>query len=440
MKYSQFNSILEYKDKGFALYNSLTQKVIFLDKELKEILEQKIEEGIDNLRLIHPSFYNHLKEHLFLVDNDADEVGKVREISQKIDQNPHLFILTINPTMNCNFKCWYCYETHVRGSRLDEQTSSSIKLFITQTANNPELRQFNLSFFGGEPLMYFKKDVQPIIDHFLSSTESRRLINHISFTTNGYLVTNELIDYFKKLNICPSFQITFDGYKDDHDETRYQTKSKGSYDVIVKNTKKLLENNFLVRARINYTDKNIHNCFKITDDFMDIPQKTKDNNLIFDFHRVWQNDSLDDTSDVMKKNAAIMRKKGFKTSVKYSPNNVLESCYADKLNSVVINYNGNLYKCTARDFLPENRVGYLSEEGKLVWNEGYLEKRMNIKFHNKLCLTCKIMPLCNGGCSQHALDHSESGKDYCVFFANRGEITRIIQTKIEEIIEATSEK
>jgi radical SAM additional 4Fe4S-binding domain len=102
----------------------------------------------------------------------------------------------------------------------------------------------------------------------------------------------------------------------------------------------------------------------------------------------------------------------------------------------VVNYNGDLYKCTARDFLPENRVGYLSEVGELIWNKGYIEKRMSAKFNNKPCLDCKIMPLCNGGCSQHALDHLQSGDEYCVFHRDRDEINRIIETKIDEIVEA----
>jgi uncharacterized protein len=440
MKYSQFNSLLKYNGERFALYNSFEQKVIFIEEALKNILEEKIRDGIDTLRDIHPAFFDYLIKGNFLVSNDLNEVEKIKEISRQIDENPRIFMLTINPTMNCNFKCWYCYETHIRKSRLDNKVSAAIRKFISTTADNPEIKYFNLSFFGGEPLMYFKKDVQPVIEHYISVCKDKDFSDKISFTTNGYLITNEFIDYFKEKNIFPSFQITFDGYEKDHDEVRYAGKSKGSYDVIVKNIKKLLENNFFVRARINYTNKNVQNCFKIIDDFLEVPQQMRDENLVFDFHRVWQNDSLDNASDIMKENAKIMREKGFKTSVKYSPNNVLQSCYADKRNSVVINYNGDIFKCTARDFLPENRVGYLSDEGKLIWNDGYLDKRMNAKFNNKVCLSCKILPLCNGGCSQHALEHLEIGDDYCVFHADRGEIERIIQTKIEEIIDVQSEK
>ncbi|MDR1654013.1 MAG: SPASM domain-containing protein, partial [Prevotellaceae bacterium] len=438
--YSQFNAIIPFENGCYALYNSFEQRVIFLAEELKQILENSIKLGIDTLKEIHPTFFDNLLVNKFLVANNFNEIEAVKKISKKIDNNQNQFLLTINPTLNCNFKCWYCYETHIRNSRIDSATSESIKKFISKTAENKKLKYFHLSFFGGEPLLYFKQDVIPVIEHFLSVCKKRDISYGVGFTTNGYLVDDDLIAFFNFNEIKPSFQITFDGNKPAHDEVRYATKTRGSYDTIVKNCKKLLGNDFSVRARINYTDKNIVDCFRIIDDFTEMSEKTKKDNLIFDFHRVWQNDSVDSTADLMQYNAKKMRDNGFQTSVKFSPNNVLQSCYADKTNSVVINYNGDIYKCTARDFLPENRVGYLSEEGILVWNEGYLERRKNAKFNNAPCLKCCILPLCNGGCSQHALEHLETGNDYCVFHADRGEIERIIKTKIEEILDAQAKK
>ena len=56
---------------------------------------------------------------------------------------------------------------------------------------------------------------------------------------------------------------------------------------------------------------------------------------------------------------------------------------ASKRNSAVINYNGDIFKCTARDFTTVQRAGYLSDEGELVWENDYLNRRMNAKFNNK---------------------------------------------------------
>ena len=61
MKYSQFNTVVPYQGK-YALYNSFEQKVIFLDNQLKEILDAAKVEGIDELKSIHPDFYEYLSE------------------------------------------------------------------------------------------------------------------------------------------------------------------------------------------------------------------------------------------------------------------------------------------------------------------------------------------------------------------------------------------
>lgn len=432
MKYSQFNSIIPYEEK-FALFNSFNQKVLFLVPDLKDLLQASIHEGVDNLKDVHPSFYDYLVEQEYLVENNHNEVEKIKEISKIVDENSKNFHLTINPTMNCNFKCWYCYETHIKDSKLKVDVIERINRFVDNTSLDPNLEDFYLSFFGGEPLLYFKKVVIPIIDFFTEKLSERKINFNISFTTNGYLINQEFIDYFNNKNIKCSCQITLDGYKDDHDKVRFVSENKGSFDEIISSIRLLIQNHFFVKLRVNYTDKNIENANKIVDEFLDLPTDIRNDYLVFDYHRVWQDHKLDDTSSKLDVNLIEIKEKGFIASGGYSPNNVRESCYADKRNSAVINYNGDIYKCTARDFTKANRAGFLNEKGELIWENDHLEKRMNSKFNNKPCLTCRIMPMCNGGCSQHAMEHN--GEDYCVYMGDENEKSKVVVTKIKEILE-----
>jgi uncharacterized protein len=434
MKYSRFNSILLFEEK-YALYNSFNQKVIFLEEALKDILIAARSEGIEGLHEIHPTFYQYLKEHEFIISSDTDEVGRIREISKSADENGSSYLLTINPSMNCNFKCWYCYETHVKDSRLNMSMISKINKFITAIADNEGIKYFSLSFFGGEPLLHFKKDVKPIIKSFSERCNEKNIEHSISFTTNGYLVDQEFVTYFKENDLTCSLQITLDGYKLKHDLVRFINKKKGSYSEIINNIRMLITNELFVRLRINYTELNITDSYKIAEELSDLSGSIKENYLLFDFHRVWQNDRVDDTNILLDRNIDMIRKNGFRISGKYSPDNVKQSCYADKRNSVVINYNGDIFKCTARDFTKEKRSGYLSDQGELIWENDHLEKRMESKFKNKLCFNCRIMPLCNGGCTQHAMEHSE-GEEYCVFFGDEGEKDKVVKSKIEEILSA----
>jgi len=438
MKYSQFNSIIPYGGQ-FALYNTYENKVIFLAPELKEILDKAITENINFLQHIHSDFYNYLLKNKFLITDKTDELEKIKKLSHKIDNRDKLYELTINPTVNCNFHCWYCYETH-ENSQMNNDTINRINELITQINRNDKLKEFSIAFFGGEPLLYFEKVVVPIVEKTVVLTKKYNKKLSVGFTTNASLITDKFINYFNAQGIKPHFQITLDGYRAYHDKIRYVSKSKGSYFTIINNIKKLVENKMFVRVRINYTEDNIEDTYKIAEDLNIIDNKYSKDYLLIDYHRVWQNDKIDDVNIIVDKNVEMIKEQGFNVkSSSYNCENVRGSCYADKRNSAVINYNGDVFKCTARDFKTENRSGYLNENGEIVWENDSLEHRMQVKFHNKPCFTCRILPICNGGCTQQSLENFGQ-RDYCIFGFDKREIDKVIKARVDFILEHNVEK
>ncbi|WP_326982461.1 radical SAM protein [Chryseobacterium sp. MYb264] len=434
MKYSQFNSIV-YIDERYYLYNSFSQKFLIIDPILKDLLEASKNENIEDLEEIHPTFYNYLVAEDFIISREIDEVEKVKKIAKAVDENQSNFLLTINPTMNCNFKCWYCYETHVKTSKFSQSMIEKVGKFIEKTTLKPAMSYFQLAFFGGEPLLYFKKDVVPVIQKLQEECVKNSVDYSVSFTTNGYLIDDYFIDFFNSHKITPSFQITLDGYKEKHDEVRFVNAKKGSYHEIVKNIKRLINNLFFVRLRVNYTSENIADTYKIAEEFEDIPSDIKKRYLLMDFHRVWQDSQNDGINEIVEENTDRIKENGIQ--VKHmTPDNVRNSCYADKRNSAVINYNGDLFKCTARDFTTAKRAGYIDENGDLIWEDNYLERRMDVKFKNKPCLSCRLLPICNGGCSQHAMEAEEKQTEYCVYYGDDQLKDEVVVSKIKEVVEA----
>lgn len=310
MKYSQFNTIV-LQNENYVLFNALTQRFIFIMPEIKELLNAAIHEGIDLLQQCHPDFYGYLVEQEFIVDNSIDEVERVRQLSKSVDEDESLFLLTINPTMNCNFKCWYCYETRVKKSKLDASSIGRINTFITRTLINEKIKEFNLSFFGGEPLLYFKNSVVPIIDHYLSECTGKVVQGNIGFTSNGYLIDDYFLDYFLERNFRCGLQITLDGARDEHDLVRYVSSQKGSYSKILENTKRLAENGFFVRLRINYTSRNAESTLSIIDDFEDLSKEAKDKFLVVDFHKVWQESKTPEMEGTIQTTIEEFSKRGF---------------------------------------------------------------------------------------------------------------------------------
>lgn len=82
--------------------------------------------------------------------------------------------------------------------------------------------------------------------------------------------------------------------------------------------------------------------------------------------------------------------------------NVMQSCYGDKTNHVLINYQGDLFGCTARDFTNENRIGYLDDQGTPHYDKEKIHIRRVAKLGKAICKNCRIAPICGGGCRQKA--------------------------------------
>lgn len=72
--------------------------------------------------------------------------------------------------------------------------------------------------------------------------------------------------------------------------------------------------------------------------------------------------------------------------------------------------------------------------GKVVNAEGNngIDLRMNAKFKNTPCLECKIICVCNGGCSQNILENIK--KDYCVNDFDKSKELEIVKNKFSVAI------
>lgn len=113
---------------------------------------------------------------------------------------------------------------------------------------------------------------------------------------------------------------------------------------------------------------------------------------------------FDDTEKKITWIRNIFRDAGFAVITNYILQGVVQSCYGDKINHLLVNYNGDVYGCTARDFNKENRIGYLDLSGVVNFDKQKLEIRNNSKLSKAICKSCRIAPLCCGGCKQRAME------------------------------------
>ena len=424
MKYSIYNSLLNVSQKTLLLFNSFTDSFFFLHPIVATELKNPVLMKRNHLKL-----YRKLVSGGVYVEERVDEFERLKECSDKVLFNEDSFFLIVNPTMNCNLQCWYCYEHHLKSSMSVEIYNRIVSLI--DNIMRKGISTFTLGFFGGEPLMEYRKTVSPLIGYAYNLCREYGVEMRVSFTTNGTLLNDKMIAELCE-HVKPSFQITLDGDESAHDGVRFFKNGKGTYSIILQNVRKLLEYGCRVTLRINYTKESIESIWNIIDQFNAF-YDTGRNLLTIDFHRVWQDKEGNGVLHSVKLLADKLVEFGFK--VRYNElDEIKNACYGDRMNTAIINYNGDVFKCTAKDFIKENREGVLDETGNITWERSQ-EYRLSLKLKNPLCHQCRIAPLCGGGCSRYILDKEAVGhSSYCVFNHNDSEIDEFIVNHVEKLI------
>ena len=256
----------------------------------------------------------------------------------------------------------------------------------------------------------------PILKYALKEAKRYSCNFNSNMTSNGFLLNEDRIKELTLFNFTGG-QITLDGDRQVHNAVRYHKLGEDTYTRIIENIHSMVRNNMTVTLRINCTHENIASLINIPNSFCHFTTEEK-KRIRTDLHIVWQEGDQVRLYNEMDKIVEIFKENGLPTAKM----EFRGFCYADKRNSCIVNYNGNLYKCSAVDFHKTKRDGYLSPEGDLIWENNSLENRMASKFTNIFCKSCRVMPLCHGGCSKQSLlskkyclhNHSEDEKDSIV--------------------------
>ena len=320
--------------------------------------------------------------------------------------------LVINPTLECNFKCWYCYEKHPQGV-MTEQTIEKIRKHILYMVEKEKIFALHLSWFGGEPLLYFDKIIYPISMFARDICAKYEIPCLIGVTTNAYKINADMILKMKEIGLN-SFQITIDGDRERHDKIRNEN-GMPSFDRIMNNIFSVLDSleNVRITLRVNYDEQTLKRSdfSKVLNVF---PEKHR-KRVTVDLQRVWQ---------VAKKtegdNIERVKLYDYCSHLGFAQNGIgsnifrigaSRKCYADKYWHAEINYDGKIYRCTAKGYDDKYVMGTFGDDGIIHWNNREMARRYSkAPFENAQCLNCKYLPLCLGPCSQRAVDYACSSQ------------------------------
>lgn len=280
------------------------------------------------------------------------------------DQSLHLILL---PTEQCNFRCTYCYEDF-RIGRMADDTVQGVKRLVGRRLKG--LRQLNVSWFGGEPLMArtVVEDISSFIVDALAAGPGTRYA--ADMTTNGYLLDAARAEELACLGIS-SYQISLDGPQEVHDTTRLRADGGGSFQRIWRNLLSIRNSTVEIRVllRLHLTPSNLpfmrEFASQVRDTFLG------DSRFSVHFKAVERMGGPHDEelevlahevrSQVQEELGALVQTK--EASREEDPGQ--EACYAARPNSLVIRADGTVAKCTVALSDPRNTVGRILPDGTL---------------------------------------------------------------------------
>lgn len=399
-------------------YNALTNSFARVTESKSNIIKKIL---IDpNSFLFDTEEKEKLKDDLikggFLIDDEIDEIAFLKMRNRIGRFTTDYFGLTIAPTLECNFKCEYCFE-----KPRQETMSAEVENALLQLAEERMIsaKGFSVVWFGGEPVLGIEI-ISRLNTAFKKLCEKYNVVfSPQQIITNGYLLTKENAKRLKELNIT-SAQVTIDGPPEIHNSRRKLHSGEGTFEKIIENIVESMEYiNIVVRINVdeeNYTD---------VDRLFDIFEK---NGFIgkvpFYLGRVVS--STEACADISSKcfnvkdySTAVID--SIKRGVKAKPNAQYPMlthfgvCCADKYNSYVVTPSGALFKCWSEVTFDESKtVGHLIDDYMKPFQLKNLMTYLNWDpFENKQCLKCKFFPICGGGCpyfSLNSMDHCTTWK------------------------------
>ena len=332
-------------------------------------------------------------------------------------------VLTIAPTQNCNFDCTYCFEKWRTKGSMSDQTEDAIINYLEKQIAEYGLESISLTWYGGEPLLENKRII---------SMGTR--INNLGLTffendivTNGYLLNDKICSLLVDLKIS-NVQITLDGRKKTHDKRRPLKNGKGTFDKIIKNLDNFfngrLNDKLYISIRVNIDGSNKMEFYEIKqwllkrfpyENFFVYPGWVHlDEGDVKKRDCLNRNEITDFYLDIYKKEGIVYEK--------LFPENINIECLSRSPYSMVIGWQGEIYKCYEDVGNKDLVIGNINDPE--IWtNYGYISKyAVGIDhYQNPECRKCAYLPICDGGCPIRRLENKYKGtkNDCCTRFKHR---------------------
>ena len=390
MEYSSYNYLFRYGKKQIV-YNFITGDFIAEGCE-----------AFDNLMAIKDGkttdeVKRELQESRFVVESNEREQKYALEVRRRNLLQTDVFYLTVNTTYNCNFDCKYCHQEHHENTNIAHSTIKNVIQLVKEKYNEIRFKKIEISLFGGEPL-YNIEGANYILNGIKALSEKYGFEISVFVTTNGSLVTERVINLFKDLKT--TFQITLDGDRERHNQTRPFKNGKASYDLILSNIEKILERLPLSRVALR---SNFDRAIEVEQyyDIIKILNRYDRKRIYASLVKVFQENKDAVPQEKVLAVLSLFNRFGFVVSC--SSVFAVSACSMTFKNSLFIDYDGSTKLCSGTGVKAYSATDDpRSQEAYSI----FLNKIPNI------CQKCKFITKCLG-LFIRAINDSSDGKFVC---------------------------
>jgi radical SAM protein with 4Fe4S-binding SPASM domain len=400
---SQYNLFFKAKDGRFLLFNVLSRAKVFVDEELKNIIQKGEYTGMD------PDMVDQLVKLGIAVkptsgeDSSIDtntninttpktELQKFTEKYKKRVVTPFEYEFTLIFTTECNLSCYYCDRS---GETMSRTMIDQFKEFFSLQLENTNAKNIAVRIVGGEPLLYPEKLVTLLHD-LREITKKHNKEFFSALATNGSLLTEEILTELTFLN---AVQLTFEGCREYHDSIR--SHETGTYDTVLNSAHLIKNAGILLNMRVHITKENIAGLEELFNDLHSVGVGPQFNTVITAAPVIPTSicplypvrcTETPENARIMPKAWEKARKSGLIISGLPHPPYEMLPCPYITSTSVIVDPLGTVYQCL---MAANTKTCAGSVQDEVLRPDPFTPG----KLWPDTCTQCQLLPLCGGGCT-----------------------------------------
>ncbi len=398
---SHFNIRVPLRNGKQLVFNSLNGSLARWDREDVKIYDKladcQTRMDTEELRPFHRGG--------FIVPEGTDELDIVEKQYNAVRFDPASAVITIAPTLACNFGCDYCFQGLDKpGGGMSQEVQDAFINWLKSKADG--FNKLHIAWYGGEPLIG-RETILELSDKILPVCREYG-VNYSAFmVTNGFSLTADVAKALYDRGVT-SYQVTLDGPEDYHDTRRHLLSGRPTYAKIVENLRAVMDAvPVIMSIRVNIDSRNSDRIKELIDD-LEANGLAGRNNFAVYFAPV---EAI--TEGCHGCNEVTMQKMGYGeleadlyryafekrlTGLPKAPQ-FHGNCQAIRPNGLLLSPNGDLHKCWDTVSDPTMKVGTIFEVDKVEDDPLYQRWLDWTPFANDVCRNCKILPNCAGSCA-----------------------------------------